>query len=43
MLYEITGPESLTFAEAAAVASAAAGRPVRLEAVGLEAFCARAS
>lgn len=38
--YEITGPEALTFAEAAAVAGAAAGRPVRLEVIGLEEFCA---
>ena len=42
LTYEITGPESLTFAEATAVVGAAAGRPVRLEAVGLEAFLADA-
>lgn len=40
--YEITGPEALTFAEVAAAAGAAAGRPVRLEVVALEAFCAGA-
>ena len=40
--YEVTGPEALTFAEAVAVVGAAAGRPVRLEDVGLEAFLADA-
>ena len=38
--YDVTGPQSLTFAEAIAVVSAAAGRDVRLEVVELEAFCA---
>jgi uncharacterized protein YbjT (DUF2867 family) len=33
-VYEVTGPETLTFAEATAVIGAAAGRPVRHRAVG---------
>lgn len=40
--YELTGPEALTFAQAVALAGAAAGRPVRLEVVELAAFCAAA-
>ena len=40
--YEVTGPQGLTFAEAVAVAGAAAKRPVRLEVVELKAFCAGA-
>jgi uncharacterized protein YbjT (DUF2867 family) len=42
-LYELTGPRSLTFAQAAAEISAAAGRPVRYVPVSLEQHAAEAS
>ena len=42
-LYELTGPHSLTFADTAAVISAAAGRPLRYVPVTLEAARGRAA
>lgn len=39
-LYEVTGPRALTFAEAVAGISAAAGRPIRYRQVSPEAFAA---